>query len=43
MKKALHATIDQDLLAKIKKLAKEQNRTVSNLVETLLYEVTENK
>lgn len=43
MKKVLQATIDEALLAKIKQLAKEQNRNVSNFVETLLYEAIENK
>lgn len=43
MKKVLQATIDEKLLAKIKKLAKAQNRNVSNYVETLLYEAVKEK
>lgn len=37
MKKVLQVTIDEDLLKRIKEMAAEQNRNVSNLVETLLY------
>lgn len=41
MKKVLQATIDEDLLKRIKEMAAEQNRNVSNLVETLLYAAVE--
>ena len=36
MKKVLNISIDEDLVAKLKQLAESENRTVSNLVETLL-------
>jgi len=41
MKKVLQVTIDEDLLKRIKEMAAEQNRNVSNLVETLLYAAVE--
>lgn len=37
MKSTLAVTIDDELLIKLKKMAAEENRKLSNLVETLLY------
>ena len=37
MKKVLQATIDAELWDALKAQAEEENRTMSNLVETLLY------
>lgn len=38
-KKVLQATIDIELWNKLKAQAEAENRTMSNLVETLLYKV----
>lgn len=37
MKKVLQATIEEKLLEMLKEQAKIENRSLSNLVETLLY------
>lgn len=41
MKKVLQASIDEELLAKLKEMADADNRSLSNLVETLLYSVVD--
>lgn len=43
MKKVLQASIDEELLAKLKVIADDENRTLSNLVETLLYKAISDK
>ena len=43
MKTPLNATIDSELMAKLKELAKKENRNFSNLVETLLYKAINDK
>ena len=35
-KEVLSVTLDPELIVQLKQLAQEQNRTISNLVETLL-------
>ena len=42
MKRKLTATIEEDLYEKLEKLAAEENRKLSNLVETLLYRAIDN-
>ena len=42
-KATLQASVNKDLLDRVKRAAKEQNRSISNLVETLLYQALENK
>jgi predicted DNA-binding ribbon-helix-helix protein len=43
MKKVLNVTIDEKLWDELKKCAESENRTVSNLVETLLYKALSDK
>lgn len=43
MKSVLTVTIDNELMAKLKELAESENRKLSNMVETLLYEAVKDK
>ena len=43
MKKVLQATIEAELWDALKAQAEEENRTMSNLVETLLYKAISDK
>lgn len=43
MKSVLTVTIESELKAKLEELAKEENRKLSNLVETLLYRAISDK
>lgn len=43
MKKVLQATIDEELWNLLKEQAEAENRTMSNLVETLLYKAINDK
>ena len=43
MKTYLNATIDVELMEKLKELAKKENRNFSNLIETLLYKAVNDK
>lgn len=43
MKKILNATIDEELWNALKERAESENRTVSNLVETLLLQALNDK
>lgn len=43
MKKVLQATIEEKLLEMLKEQAKSENRSLSNLVETLLYQALDDK
>lgn len=36
MKESVNLSFDKDLVKKLKKLAEEENRTLSNLVETII-------
>ncbi len=42
-KKVISVRLDEALIAKLKKLALEENRTMSNLVETVLKNYVKNK
>lgn len=43
MKAVLTVTIESELKAKLEELAKEENRKLSNLVETLLFKAINDK
>ena len=43
MKKAISITIEEELYKKLKEKADSENRKLSNLIETILYEWLENK
>ncbi len=43
MKKAISITIDVELFEKLKEKADAENRKLSNLIETILYEWLEDK